>query len=517
MNELIKTVENVYLKLKKISGMQIVTLSVLFVVGLSFRLWRINSFGLFIDEESVFAYIASDILRGKIVYKEMVDNKMPYFYFSIALMFFLFGKSIIYPRLLTAFLSTSTLAFIYLIGKELYDGKVGLIAAGIYVLDPLSIVWCRYVMTEPYMTFFATFAIFMYLLYRKKENSSYLFLSGFFSGVSFFMKQPGIVTFFVIIVCIFIDIFEKGVSNKKGILTKQIFISLLGVIIALLPGLTYLLLHNAFGDFIQWCFIQITVYKALISARLKIFYVVLNYNLLIWTLGLSGTLLTLKRRSQSDLIALSCFLIPFAILVSLPSFLDHYFLQVIPSLSIISAVFFSKLLFFAQQLQMKDFSHEKTISMALIIGIVSVPYVHSFPFIFYSYEGRLLYNPVGSLSEDKKVGLYLEERTSPDEKIFSFHPRFVFQANREILCKYIFIKDIYYLDAPNSAIILQEVFETLESSKVNYAVFANTLETLQQRYTSYTDLLKIINYLQENYMLEKNFLHAFIYRYNGVE
>jgi len=345
MNELIKTVENVYLKLKKISRMHIITLSILFVVGISFRLWRINSFGLFVDEEAVFAYIASDILRGKIIYKDMVDSKMPYFYFSIALMFFLFGKSIIYPRLLTAFLSTFTLAFIYLIGKELYDRKVGLIAAGIYVLDPLSIVWCRYVMIEPYMTFFATFAIFMYLLYRKKENSTYLFLSGFFSGVSFFMKQPGIITFFVIIACNFIDSFEKGVSNKKETLTKQVFISLLGVIMALLPGLTYLWLHNAFGDFIQWCFIQITVYKALPSARLKIFYVVLNSNMLIWTLGLSGILLTLKRRSQSDLIALSCFLIPFAILVFLPSFLDHYFLQVIPFLSIISGVFFFEITF----------------------------------------------------------------------------------------------------------------------------------------------------------------------------
>jgi len=513
MTEFTKTVKNVYLTLKKIFGIHIVSLSILFVIGISLRLWRINSLGLHIDE-SIFAYIASDILRGKILYKDMVDNKMPYFYFSIALMFFLFGKSIIYPRLLTAFLSAFTSIFVYHIGKELYDRKVGLLAAGIYILDPLSIVWSRYVLTEPYMVFFSSFAIYMYVLYRNKKNGIYLLLSGLFSGVSFFMKQPGIITLLIIFTCILIDTSGKEVSKRKETIAKQVFVSLLGVIIAIFPGLTYLWLHNALGDFIQWSIIGISVLKASLSARLKIFYVILNFNLLIWTLGLSGVLFTLKNRSQSDLIALSCFLIPFTILASLQYFLDHYFLQVIPFLSILSGVILSKLILFAKQLQMKEFPNGKTILGVMIIGVVVIPYVHSFPFIFYSFEGQSLYHPAKDLNEQRKVGLYLEARTSPGEKIFAFRPKYVLLANRETICKYPHVVDWIFLYSPHRAIILQEVFDTLVSSKVNYAVFDTSIENLKQIYPA-PDLLEIINYIQENYTLEKNIYHAWIYRYNG--
>jgi len=127
MEELTKTVNNVYLKLKKISGMHTVVMSILFVIGMSLRLWYVNSFGIYIDEAN-YAYVGSAILRGKIVYKDIVHMKMLYFYFSIALIFFIFGKSIVYPRFIAAFLSTLTFVLVYLISKELYDKKIGLIS-----------------------------------------------------------------------------------------------------------------------------------------------------------------------------------------------------------------------------------------------------------------------------------------------------------------------------------------------------------------------------------------------------
>jgi 4-amino-4-deoxy-L-arabinose transferase-like glycosyltransferase len=513
MEKLIKTANNVYSKLRKILGIHTVSLSILFVIGLSLRLWRINSFGLHIDE-SIYAYIASDILRGKIIYKEIVDNKMPYFFFTFALMLFLSGKSIIFPRLVTSFISTLTFAFVYHIGKELYDREVGLLAAGIFLLDPLSIFWSRYVLTEPYMVFFSSFAIYMYILYRKNKNGIFLLLSGLFSGVSFFMKQPGIITLLVIFACIFIDTFGKEGTKRKETIAKQVVVSLLGVIIAILPGLTYLWLHNALGDFIQWSFIGLSVFKATISARLKIFYVVLNFNLLIWTLGLSGVLLTLKNRSQSDLIALCGFLIPFTILISLPLFLNRYFVQVIPFLSILSGVILSKLILFTKQLPVKEFSHGKTILGVIITGIVLVPYLHSFPFIFYTFEGQSLYQPGRDLREQRKVGLYLEAQTNPGEKIFAFRPRYVFLANRETISKYTHVVDWYFLDSPHRADIIKEIFGTLVSSKVNYAVFDTSIENLKQIYPA-PDLLEIINYIQENYTLEKYIYHAWIYIYNG--
>jgi len=256
------------------------------------------------------------------------------------------------------------------------------------------------------------------------------------------------------------------------------------------------------------------VYKSPILIRFMVLYVVLNYNVLIWTLGLCGTLFTLRRKSPSDLIALSNFLIPVTILVSLQHFYDHYFLIVIPFLCILSGIFLSKLFLFAKQLPLEKVPHLKTMLMTIIIGITVVPYVHSFPLIFYSYAGEPLYNPNKSLIQEKKVGHFLEVHTSPSEKIFALEPKYVFLANREMLCKYTYFMDPYILNSPNRANILNEILDTLISSKVNYAVFESKIEVIQQRYKS-LDTLKLINYIRENYVLEAHIGQAFIYRYKG--
>ena len=159
---------------------------------------------------------------------------------------------------------------------------------------------------------------------------------------------------------------------------------------------------------------------------------------------------------------------------------------------------------------MKELHYGKTILSVIIVGVILVPYVHSFPLIFYSYDGEPLFDPDKSLIEEKKVGLYLEAHTLPGEKIFAFDPKYVFLANRETLCKYIVING--NIHPPHSSTILKEIFNTLVSSKVRYAVFEKNIEDLQQRFQRSPELLEILNYIQENYKLEKNIGQAFIFR-----
>ena len=61
----------------------------------------------------------------------------------------------------------------------------------------------------------------MYVLFRNKKNVIYLLLSGVFSGVSFFMKQPGIITLLIIFACIVIDTFGKEISKHKSEIRKE--------------------------------------------------------------------------------------------------------------------------------------------------------------------------------------------------------------------------------------------------------------------------------------------------------
>ena len=86
-----------------------------------------------IDDEAVYSVVANEIVDGGQPYRDAVERKPPLLFWTYAAIFRLAGKYNWYALHTVALLWTlCTMAGLYAIGRELFDGKVGLIAALLY-------------------------------------------------------------------------------------------------------------------------------------------------------------------------------------------------------------------------------------------------------------------------------------------------------------------------------------------------------------------------------------------------
>ncbi len=80
---------------------------------------------------------------------QIVELEFPFLPYLLAWTWTLFGWADIWGRLWSVFLSLVAVGGVYYLGRELFNVRVGLLAAAIYALMPLSIYYGRVVMPEP--------------------------------------------------------------------------------------------------------------------------------------------------------------------------------------------------------------------------------------------------------------------------------------------------------------------------------------------------------------------------------
>ncbi len=84
-------------------------------------------------DECAFAEFANKIIEGSVPYIDVVDNKPPLTYYTIALIFLIFGKNnLLAVHLVTTLIVMATALMIYITGKEIQDEKTGIISALIF-------------------------------------------------------------------------------------------------------------------------------------------------------------------------------------------------------------------------------------------------------------------------------------------------------------------------------------------------------------------------------------------------
>jgi hypothetical protein len=185
-----------------------------------------------------------DILDGKtpIFFIRNTGREAFQFYLTAAIIkIFNTGISFISLKIGTSFLGLITLPFIYLIGKELFNQWVGLIAAffaGIaYWPDVISRVGLRF----PLYPLFA--AIVLYFLFKglQERNYNQLLLAGLFLGLGLHGYSPmRIVPVLIFIIFLIFLINEKSGEDRIFAL-KGFFLLAFSSLIVFLPLLRYLL------------------------------------------------------------------------------------------------------------------------------------------------------------------------------------------------------------------------------------------------------------------------------------
>jgi hypothetical protein len=463
-------------------------LLIVLALGFILRAYKMVRTGIWVDE-GIFLYEVQMILDGKIPYRDFFKVKPLGMIYLLSIPFYFSGHNVIIARTLTSFLGLWTSLIIYLLGKEMYNQKIGFLAATFYTFDPLVILFSYHVYMEPYATFFVVLSAYFAIIGNKKEKIVAYFISGIFIGTSFFMKQPGIIMGLVIASFIFYSNFqEKSIHNGfKEFLTLLIGISIVLILIA-----SYLLSIGLLGDFIYYNLtfhLKYTGSATTLLGRLNVVRQLVLDNILLWVAGFLAIPIFLKNRKDVDIFTLSFFLVTFLALISFLTPYKHYFVQATPPLCILASYFLIAFLKTTTTTKLKFKIINRHILLVSIIVLIGI----SFFLSARSYASARSNSP--SLEEQKLVAEYIKQHTDPDEYIFSSYPAYYFLSERTCPSKYIFLAiatlEVEDVDFP----------EVLQEKNVRYVIL--TTQFTSKRHNEKVDL--IIDYIETYYQLEKTF------------
>jgi hypothetical protein len=157
----------------------------LIVIGASLRLRDLDAQSLYHDEVHMVAF-AQGLLERGYPYKMIGPIERPLATYEllpypIALSATLLGFNDFALRLPAAFFGIMTIPLIYVGGKQVFDRRVGLLAATIYTFCPQALIWAKYLWNPQQTQFFAllTSILFYRAIRHSPMSPPYLYLAGF--------------------------------------------------------------------------------------------------------------------------------------------------------------------------------------------------------------------------------------------------------------------------------------------------------------------------------------------------
>ena len=137
----------------------------------------------------------------------------------------LFFKVIKNPLFLIKFINviyqTFCVYMIYLIGKKMYNGKIGRITALLMTLFPPFIMYCSEIMSENMAIPLFLISIYFFIQYIDGNDVLLLFFSGIFLGIGDLFRPVGIIFF---IAYILYYIYKKIILTREKSILKFLYI-----------------------------------------------------------------------------------------------------------------------------------------------------------------------------------------------------------------------------------------------------------------------------------------------------
>jgi hypothetical protein len=133
-------------------------------------------------------------------------------------------NALYWSRYITAVFSLGTIPVIYLVGKYLFNKKVGLIAAFFLAINYKSVVYAHLGLPDAYSAFFLVLAFLSAILVYQRQSSKYYVLAGIASALSFSVKYQ-FFSFFPLFLAHFLGSFEGKQLSLVKFFRKEAFIS----------------------------------------------------------------------------------------------------------------------------------------------------------------------------------------------------------------------------------------------------------------------------------------------------
>ncbi len=412
-----------------------------------------------IRDEGEYAYIGQRMLDGDIPYRDIFIHKPPMAFYIYLVALPIFGQTGTSIHLFATLYIMAAILALYWMTRSIYDQKTALVSSVVFSI----ITFCHnglihQASTEIFMLFPMIIGFHALVYGINKKKLFYIYLSGLLCGVAFMTKQTGL--YYLIFALFAITVFQlRRKQDRKLAPLIRNFICLLAGFLTLIGAiLLHLGLNGALKDFFDQVFVFNYHYvtlrynpgfvKTITRTLTKIF----RGDQFLWLTGIvTFGYFLIRDRTPANLSLAVWFILLFAGACSGGGFYGHYFLPVIPAISIAAGYGLTKLV---SECATSDNKLIDTGIALVVIALCIIPvFVSVAPYFKISPE-KLSRNMVGMnpFLEAKVVARYISESTTEKDSIFVIgsEPEIYFLSNRRSASKYIFF---YSLTTPYPGVL----------------------------------------------------------------
>jgi hypothetical protein len=482
----------------------------------------------------IFAYSGSEILNGKLMYVDIVDNKPPGIYYLNAFALLLTGGSRWGIWLVEfLFLFSSVLLSYFLLVRQW--GKFAALVGTLLWLSGLRTTLFGGNYTEEYSLFFSFLALsFFWQKIQRPTIKGLDFLIGLTGGMSFLFRPNNI----GIHLSIGLTILLTGILNKSiWQAIKRLLLLGLGVLLPLALMLIYFAWRGGLLALLEAVFVYNFTYTGShlnLSSTLRASFIFLNIGLLFALIGYLLLIVGIARQGLKTVAAWYYLLLvgfPMEIILSALSgrAYNHYFICWLPMISLLIAFAFSSIW---KWVNLNPISRPSITYGVLLLIILIVDWQG---LGIYSHAAIDLFTGKRPIEYLDPVSAYIREHTKPQDKVLIWGAQagINFTAGRESPTSYflypmfipsnlsIQLEDRFLADIqshPPSMIVDAYYFATGDEiwPSIDPVKRFEQLRTTNQDSRVYTapNIEQVFEFIDQHYHLEKKISLTSIYRLN---
>jgi len=299
------------------------------VLGAVVRLWGVGDIG-FNSDEAVYAGQAA-ALAGNADFAQFfaIFRAHPLLVQFLLSIVFHFGVSDVAARLVSVFMGLVAIPLVYLLGKQLFSHRVGLISAVALAVLPYHVVVSRQVLLDGPETTLFLLSMLLLARYVATNRAHYLYLAAVAGGLTFLAKETAILILLVVGAFVLM-------TPEVRLGTRRLLLAFGAFLIAIAPYPISIAVSGASGtakNFLIWQLLRrpnhtFTFYAEILPSALGIGLLVLS---------IIGIVIALQRATWQDRLLLAWILVPLVFYQVWPVKGYQYLLPIVPALIVLSA------------------------------------------------------------------------------------------------------------------------------------------------------------------------------------
>lgn len=319
-------------------------LIVILVIAIVARMIWLNA--TILSDEGQLGYDAMLWLRGQMPYLAGLSEKPPLSYLTYAASVSVFGNTIVPVRLFNDALFFISIVPFYLLVRNWYGKKVGLVASFLYVfMLNAPAFWGQFADAIPLSMPFTIFSVFTCDKYVQTDRIRFLLASGAFLSIAGLIRLN---SFAILILLLAILVLNKRKSliepSKRFLnrLTGNIFVLMISVLLPVLLVIFYFWTVGALGNVLYNTLFRTVgeVGPALATLNPPFGWQFLGIaeGLPIMIFSILGLLTCAVIRRRPNIYVITWLLIPLPVFIALEPHDSYHFLEFVPAASILSAL-----------------------------------------------------------------------------------------------------------------------------------------------------------------------------------